>query len=258
MQIASDGDGARPRDQQPEGQRLRIAIGKLLVAGLGEEQAAPVVGQRGQRLGLALQRLDHLVTQQAAKPGTDFGQRLGRTRRDGLPLQEIPEQRQQTRPRHQCRASGLDVTLQAHHGGHQFAVVPEAELVAIAVEQVGQGLQPLPLGLVVRVLEAARVSAFARRLQLDEADQRAVHGGGVVGPGAQIGDGTLAHRDHDALAKTAQRRQVVEQAFERAADLVFRLADRHRIPELGLGRRAERGHRRFNRLFFHVAPWICG
>ena len=101
VQIGADRDATRPRHQQPEGDRLGVAIRELLVAGLGEEQSAPILGQRCQCFGLAFQRLDHLVAQQATEACGHLSELLRRPGRDGLPLKEEIEQGQQAGPRGQ-------------------------------------------------------------------------------------------------------------------------------------------------------------
>ena len=57
------------------------------------------------------------------------------------------------------------------NGSVEFAVAPEAEAIAIGVDQVREGLKLRPLLFVVRVAEAAGISSLARRLYLDETNQ---------------------------------------------------------------------------------------
>ena len=106
-------------------------------------------------------------------------------------------------------------------GVHQLAIAPQAEAIAVRVDQVRQVLQPLPLFLVVLVLEAARIGTFAGRLELDESDQRALHGHGVIGTNLQVGEGRFADRDHLARREAAQPRELCQQLLERGTKLVF-------------------------------------
>ena len=179
-----------PRHQQTEGNCLRAAVGELFVAGLREEQASPVMGQGGQRVGLAIQRFDHFVTQQPAKPGGHIGKFLDRP----------------------------------HHGSGQLATVPVAELVAVGVDEVGQGQQTQPLRLVVTRLDAAWVAALARCLEFYEADQRASHRYRTVGPCLEVFNRRLADGDNRNGFQSTKRRQLLHEILEGPAQLVFWLA----------------------------------
>ena len=99
----------------------------------------------------------------------------------------------------------------------------------------------LPLRLVVRVFELARVRAFAGGFEFDEADERFVDGNGVVGARLEVADGGFVHGSDGAPGQSAQLRQVREQLLERRAKLVLRFAGGAGIGELGLGGGAEGG-----------------
>jgi hypothetical protein len=92
-------------------------------------------------------------------------------------------------------------------------------------------------------LEAARVTALARRLELDEADERTAHGHRIVGPGLDVGHGSLADGHDGARRQTAQPGQRLQQVFERAVQLVFRLAGNDRVAQAGAGGLTEGGDR---------------
>jgi hypothetical protein len=62
----------------------------------------------------------------------------------------------------------------------QFAVAPQAEGIAIGIEQVGKRLQLIPLILVVRVREFPWIGALARRLDFNEADKGVADGDGII------------------------------------------------------------------------------
>ena len=61
-------------------------------------------------------------------------------------------------------------TLHLNHRSHKLSIPPEAEAIAIRVDQVGESLELRPLLFVVRVLEAAEIDPLAGCLDLDEAD----------------------------------------------------------------------------------------
>ena len=65
-------------------------------------------------------------------------------------------------------------------------VTPDAERVAVGVEQVGKGFQFVPLLAVMFVGEPARVRPFTRRLNLDKAHQRVANRNGIVWPRREV------------------------------------------------------------------------
>jgi hypothetical protein len=72
-------------------------------------------------------------------------------------------------------------------------------------------LELVPLLLIVRVLEPARIGALARRLDLDEADQRLADSDGKIGPGFQIGKGCLADEIDGFRRQAVDRSQVLHE-----------------------------------------------
>jgi hypothetical protein len=67
------------------------------------------------------------------------------------------------------------------------AAPPEAELIAIRVDQIGKRLEFLPLLLVVTVLEPAGIGTLAGSLDFDEPDERVLHGDRVVRAHLELG-----------------------------------------------------------------------
>lgn len=138
----------------------------LLVGGFGEKQFPPVHGQAGEGGVFQAQLLGDFSAQKPAEPGAGFGQLAGVVGRDGFPPEKIGEQVEQARRRFQPVARRFDVARQPEHRADRFAAVPEAERVAVGVEQVRQGLEFFPLRLVVAP-EAARVGSLAGGFHLD-------------------------------------------------------------------------------------------
>jgi hypothetical protein len=97
-------------------------------------------------------------------------------------------------------------------------------------------MELLPLGLVVRVLELARVRAFAGGFEFDESDEGFVNRDGVVGATVQVVDGRFADRGDAGSENAAQFRQIREQLLERGAKLVLGFAAGAGIGQLGAGK----------------------
>ena len=138
MHARGDGNAACPGREQAEGHGLRIAICELLVTGLRKEQLAPIGRECRECVAFRGQRLGDFIAQQPAQAGADIGQFLGGGRRDGLPAEEEGEQCVQTMTRCELFPRSLDVALKAHQGRGNLAVAPEAELVAVGIDQVRQ------------------------------------------------------------------------------------------------------------------------
>ena len=163
---------ARARHQQAERDRLRIAVGKLRIVGLRKQQLAPVLGEAGQPRAAARHLLDDLVAQQPAQAGADLARAAWRLAAGLAPIAG-------SRLISGSNASGAlslapDVSTSPSSwtiSPCELAVAPQAECIAVGVDQVRQRLELVPLLLVVRIAELARVGAFARRLDLDEANQ---------------------------------------------------------------------------------------
>jgi hypothetical protein len=105
---------------------------------------------------------------------------------DRLPAQETGEQREQRLRRRQRGARGFDIAFEADDLPLQLAVLPEAERIAVGVEDVRQRLELAPLLPVVLVRKPARIGTLARRLDLDEADQGVVDADRVVGTRREV------------------------------------------------------------------------
>jgi hypothetical protein len=102
----------------------------------------------------------------------------------------------------------------------RFTVSPQAEGVAVRVEEVRQGLELFPL-LLVMALVFAGVGAFAGGLDFDESDQRLAKGNGVIRPGFQTGDRGFADGVECASGQSGEFREVAKQHLERRTQLVF-------------------------------------
>ena len=104
-----------------------------------------------------------------------------------MPLKEVTKQRYQ---RGRCRellARRLDIAIELDDVAFQRAVPPEAEGVAVGINQVRQGPELLLLLPIVPILETPRIGALAGRLDLDEAHQSVVEGYSVVGTRLEVG-----------------------------------------------------------------------
>ncbi|WP_244499736.1 hypothetical protein [Tardiphaga robiniae] len=119
-----------------------------------------------------------------------------------------------------------------NHRTFDLAVAPQAEGVAVGVEQIGQRLQLVPLLLVVRVGELARIGALAGRLDLDEADECIADRDRVVGPGLEMGQRRLADEIDGLGRQPAEFSQRVQQRFKRCTKLIFRSADDRGVGQL--------------------------
>jgi hypothetical protein len=102
----------------------------------------------------------------------------------------------------------------------EVAILPEAEGVAVGVDQVRQQFEFLPLLLVVWVAEPARIGSLAWRLQLDEPDQQVLLGYGEVGPRLQVLYRGLADED-DVCCPSERRDNVLDQLVQWAAQLIL-------------------------------------
>jgi hypothetical protein len=113
----------------------------------------------------------------------------------------------------------------------QLTVMPEAESVAVGVDQVRERLQFCPLfGVVAFLFEFPRIGAFAGRLDLDEADQRVVDRDGEIGTALEFCDMRLADQLHRVGRQPIDLCQIAQKHGDRLAQLLLRLAlDRGRI-----------------------------
>ncbi|WP_211219599.1 hypothetical protein [Nevskia ramosa] len=173
-------------------------------------------------------------------------------------MQEVLEQGKQAGTGHELIAGDLNIAIQLDDRPLQLAVPPEAESIAIAIHQVRQAGQLLPLSLVMRILEPTWVGTLARCLQFNETDQRAVDRHRVVRPGLQIGNRGFADRRQLVRRNGAKPAQVAQQLFERRTKLVFGLAVGDRVVQLLSSDTAISGNRKFQRQLLsrhRLIPW---
>lgn len=227
-------DVARAGDQQAERHGLGIAIGELRVVGLRKEQLAPVLGEAGEGGTPEGKLFGDLVSQEPAQPRADLGEAARGLGRDRIPADEIGEEGEQCVGRGERGAGCLDIPLQPDYRALQFAVAPEREGVAVGVEQVGQRFQLGPLVLVVGIVKPARIGALARRLDLDEADERIRARHGIVRPRADIGHPRFANEMQRMRRQAVKRREPGDERLQRAAQLVLRGAGDGGVGQLGL------------------------
>lgn len=141
--------------------------------------------------------------------------------------------------------AGSDCSRDHSHCGREIterAILPEAEGLAVAVEQVRKGFQLLPLALVMRVSELARISPFAGGFQFDEARQRTSDGDGIVRPRPQGRKGAFPDKCAPTGLLARGYSKAGDQFLERRADVVFRGPCDCRVGKLGLGGRTVLGH----------------
>ena len=187
------------------------------------------------------QLLRHLFAQQPTEAGSGIGKLPGRSGRLRLPLEEVGEQRHDAVGGGQLAARGLHVGLQSNNFPFKLAIAPEAESVAVRVDEIREGLELRPLLPVVRFSEAAGVGSLPRRLDLDEADQSVSEGDGVVGPRLDVGERRLADHDHGTGAQPRKLGEIRDERFQRRAQLILRRSAGTRIRELGFRFKPESG-----------------
>lgn len=195
----------------------------------------PPVGRERREGGTAFcQLLGDFIAQQTAEPRRDSGQFRSRLRRDWLPPQKIVEPRDEFRRGGKLRSRLLDVAFKLNDRSDEFAVLPEAETIAISVQQVGERLQPLPL-LFVLPFVLAWVGPFAGGLDFDIADERFSQRDGVVGPRLEVRKRRFSDGDQPVSFEAADLGQVGEEAFERGAELILGFARGAGVREFGFG-----------------------
>lgn len=182
--------------------------------------------------------LQHFFAQEATQPRGDLGQSARIRRRQRRPGEEIGEQRPQRFRGCELAAGRFDIAVEQDEF-RQFAVAPQAEAGAVRVEQVGQGLELAPLLLVVPVRELARIAALARRLDLDEANQRIGDADRVVRARVELRQRRFADQRQAARRQIVERGEAMQQRFERRAKLVLGRARHGRAVQLGAGPKAE-------------------
>ena len=158
------GDILCARHQQTKGDGLRIAIGKLRVIGLRKEEPPPFSGKIGQALGAVLQFFQHLVAQQTTEARRNLGQFARAVGRDGAPAQKVRQESDERLGGGKLGTRCVEITGEMNDLADERAVLPEAERLAVAVDEVRQGFQLLPLALIMRVGELAWIGPFAGSL----------------------------------------------------------------------------------------------
>lgn len=81
--------------------------------------------------------------------------------------------------------------------------------------------------------------ALARRLDLDEPDQRIVYADGVVRARLQMGKRGLTDQRQARRRKAVELRELAKQPFERCAELIFRSSGDSWVIQFGPGFGAE-------------------
>jgi hypothetical protein len=120
-------------------------------------------------------------------------------------------------------------------GAFRLPVTPQAERIAIGVNQVRQRLEFVPLILVVLIFELAWIGALSRRLDLDETDQSFFDYDREVRPRFQLGECRLAHELDAVSWHSVDCSQVPNESFQRTAKLILRCAGNRNIRELRFG-----------------------
>ncbi len=148
---------------------------------------------------------------------------LGRGARDDrLPGKKIADQRLERLPIVGTDGRGAHaarVAVQAQHP-HLAAVSIQGELAAVAVDQIRQVLEPLPLPSVVAGV-GGRVGTLARCLQLSVAAQQTANGDAEIRFAALVGEQGFTNRQH---LLTGGGTGIGEQLLERGTKLVLRFA----------------------------------
>src|ERR1700722_3566619 len=105
-------DAACPCNEQTEGDGLRIAVRELRIIRRWKQKVAPVLGKSGQALIALCHLLDHFLAQEAAEARAGLGKLLGRLWWNGLPVEEIRNQRAQRFRRLEFSAGCFDVAIE--------------------------------------------------------------------------------------------------------------------------------------------------
>ncbi|HEX4131109.1 MAG TPA: hypothetical protein VHZ24_13800 [Pirellulales bacterium] len=134
----------------------------------------------------------------------------------------------------------------------KLAVLPNAERIAVGVQQVGKRLQLFPLLLVVASI-AAWVGALAWRFHLHVADKHVSQRDGVIGPSLEHRQRRLADRRNPLSFEAKEFREVAEEPFERGAKLILWFARGARICEFRFRLGAKAGNRLFQIKHYMVA-----
>jgi hypothetical protein len=217
-----------------------IAVRELRIIRRWKQKVAPVLGKGGQAVIALCHLLHHFLAQEATKARAGLGKLLRRFWWIGVPLQEIRNQRAQRFRRLELGAGDFNVALEGDDLSLQFAIPPQAEAVAIGIKEIGQRFELFPLLSVVTVfLEFSRVGALARRFHFDEANKRVVHRNGEIRTRLKMFDCRFADEMEGLGRQAVDLGQIVEEAFQRVAELVFWRAFCCHVFQLGFRRFAE-------------------
>src|SRR5262245_5973434 len=113
--------------QETERDGLRIAVCKLRVVGLWEQELSPVGSERSKSRVANGHLLNDLVAQQAAEAGADFGELLCALRWNWLPSEEIADERKERSRRRKFGPRSLHVAVEVDDCAFNPAVPPQAE-----------------------------------------------------------------------------------------------------------------------------------
>ena len=128
------------REQQRIRHRLRVRVRELGRIRVREKHAPPLVGDLPHGTALAVQRIAHLVAEQAGERGEKLGEPPGRVRRDRLVHEEVAQQRHELRERGDGKAGRAflaHVIRDADSRAYKLAVAVEAPFGAVGIDQVG-------------------------------------------------------------------------------------------------------------------------
>ncbi len=97
----------------------------------------------------------------------------------------------------------------------------------------------------MRIGESTWIGPLTRGLEFDKTSECMVDRNGVVGTEREVFKRRLS--DEDDVVACGERSHILQESFERSAELVFRIAARSYIGQLCSGRRAKARYRRLHR-----------
>ena len=131
-------------------------------------------------------------------------------------------------------APDFDVAFEQDDFRRRVRRSPQAEPVAVGIDEIGQGLELGPLRLVVGIGEFPGIATLSRRFHLDEADQRVVDADRIIRPGLQMRKRRFADKRQAARREAIEGRQVLAQLLKRRPELVFRRPEMAGLSSLAL------------------------
>ena len=174
------------------------------MVGVGEKVLANLGAEMRQCAALALDGGEDIGAEQAAERGERLGELARLVRDDGLPREEIKEQRVKPGERGvvECGGSLFQNAVEADEDGlfillRLRAGAVERPLAGVGVEDVRERAEFLPLPLVT-VFEFARARAVAGSFQLDETAERFADFNADVGSPAEVVNLRLSLGEHAA------------------------------------------------------------